>query len=287
MPPHTLSSAIVEKLAEQTHALARELNVQGLMNVQYAIKTDSIYLLEVNPRASRTIPFISKVLGVSLAGIATKVMLGKTLEELGFTEQIHIDYSAVKECAFPFSRFPGVDAVVGPEMKSTGEVMGIDADYGMALAKSQASVGAPFPTEGTVFLSVKDEDKRDIVMIARMLTNLGFNLIATRGTAKVISRNGIAVTRIKKVSEGKPNVIDYIINKDVHLIINTPSGKTPRLDEIRIRTTSVEYSIPLMTTMAEAQALVVGIDALKKKGMDVKPLQDYYKDRITDLDRIT
>ncbi|MFC1479207.1 carbamoyl-phosphate synthase large subunit [Planctomycetota bacterium] len=276
MPPHTLSSAIIDKLAEQTHALARELNVKGLMNVQYAIKTDSIYLLEVNPRASRTIPFISKVIGVSLAGIATKVMLGHTLEELGFTEQIHIDYTAVKECAFPFSRFPGADAVVGPEMKSTGEVMGIDADYGMALAKSQASVDAPFPTEGTVFLSVKDQNKRDIIMVARMLTNLGFKLIATRGTAKVIARNGIEITQIKKVSEGKPNVIDYIINNDVHLIINTPSGKTPRLDEIRIRTTAVEYSVPLMTTIAEAQALVVGIDALKKKGMGVKPLQDYY-----------
>ena len=279
MPPHTLSVSMIEKLEEQTRALAIELQVKGLMNVQYAIKTDSIYLLEVNPRASRTVPFISKVIGVSLAGIATKVMLGSTLKELGFTEQVHIDYTAVKECAFPFARFPGVDAVVGPEMKSTGEVMGIDADYGMALAKSQASVDVPFPTEGTVFLSVKDEDKRDVILIARTLNSLGFKLIATRGTAKVIARNGIDVTLIKKVSEGKPNVIDCIINNDVNLIINTPSGKTPRLDEIRIRTTAVEYSIPLLTTIAESQALVVGIDSLRKRGMDVKPLQDYYKER--------
>jgi carbamoyl-phosphate synthase large subunit len=250
----------------------------GLMNVQFAIKADTIYLLEVNPRASRTVPFISKAIGVSLPGIATKVMLGKTLGELNFTREIEINFSVVKESAFPFARFPGVDAVVGPEMKSTGEVMGIDAEFGMALAKSQASVNAPIPTSGTVFLSVKDEDKRTIILVAHMLHTMGFKLIATRGTARVIARNGIPITEIRRISEGKPNVLDYIINRDVHLIINTPSGKSPRQDEIRIRSSAVAAGIPLLTTAAEAGALVVGIDALKRHGMEVKALQDYHKE---------
>ncbi|MFH1707674.1 MAG: carbamoyl-phosphate synthase large subunit [Planctomycetota bacterium] len=278
MPPHTLSTAILDRLRRQTTALALELGVIGLMNVQFAIKADTIYLLEVNPRASRTVPFISKAIGLSLPGIATKVMLGKTLKELNFTREIEINFSAVKESAFPFARFPGVDAVVGPEMKSTGEVMGIDAEFGMALAKSQAGVNAPIPTSGTVFLSVKDEDKRTIILVAHMLHTMGFKLIATRGTARVIARNGIPITEIRRISEGKPNVLDFIINRDVHLIINTPSGKSPRQDEIRIRSSAVAAGIPLLTTAAEAGALVVGIDALKRRGMEVKALQDYHKE---------
>jgi len=262
-------------LAEQTRALAMELKVKGLMNVQYAIRGDTIYVLEVNPRASRTVPFVSKAIGVPLAAIATKVMLGKTLEGLGFTKEVTIDHIAVKVPVFPFVRFPGVDAVLGPEMKSTGEVMGVDSAYGMAFAKSQQGAGHVIPLEGTVFISVRNADKRDIIFIAKKLEDLGFDLVATEGTAAALARNDVKVETLQRISIGRPNVLDLIKNGKVKLVINTVSGKNPRQDEIHIRTQTIANNIPLISTISAAAAFVNGIEALKKKGLSVKPLQEY------------
>ena len=275
IPPMTLTDEIVAELARQTKALAMELGVVGLMNVQYAIRGDTIYVLEVNPRASRTVPFVAKAIGVPLAGIATKVMLGKSLEELGFTQQVRIDHVAVKSPVFPFARFPGVDAVLGPEMKSTGEVMGIDTTFGTAYAKSQLGAGHVVPTSGTVFISVRNADKRDIIFIAKKLDDMGFNLVATEGTAAALAHNDVRVTPLRKISVGRPNVLDLMKNKDVCLIINTASGKNPRLDEIHIRTHAIATNIPLISTLSAAAAFVNGIEALKKRGISVKPLQEY------------
>ncbi|MGB2937331.1 MAG: carbamoyl-phosphate synthase large subunit [Phycisphaerae bacterium] len=277
IPPITLTDGIVEQLAEQTRVLAMELKVKGLMNVQYAIRGDTIYVLEVNPRASRTVPFVSKAIGVPLAAIATKVMLGKTLEELGFTKEVTIDHIAVKMPVFPFVRFPGVDAVLGPEMKSTGEVMGVDATYGMAFAKSQQGAGHVIPLEGTVFISVRNADKRDIIFIAKKLEDLGFNLVATEGTAAALARNDVKVETLQRISVGRPNVLDLIKNGEVKLVINTVSGKNPRQDEIHIRTQAIANNIPLISTISAAAAFVNGIESLKKKGLSVKPLQEYVK----------
>ena len=275
LPPITLTDQTVQKLTEQTKALALELKVRGLMNVQYAIREDVIYVLEVNPRASRTVPFVAKAIGVPLANIATKVMLGHSLEELGFTEEVHIDHFAVKQAVFPFVRFPGVDAVLGPEMKSTGEVMGIDSSFGLAFAKSQQGAGHVLPTEGIVFVSVRNSDKRDIIFIAKKLEDLGFNLVATEGTADALAKNDVKVQKLRKISVGRPNVLDMMKNKEIKLVINTVSGKHPRNDEIHIRTQALANSIPLISNISAAQAFVNGIEALKKRGLDVKPLQDY------------
>ncbi len=275
IPPITLTEEIVEELARQTRALAMELGVVGLMNVQYAIRGDTIYVLEVNPRASRTVPFVSKTIGVPLAGIATKVMLGKTLEELGFTKAVVPGHMAVKAPVFPFARFPGTDAVLGPEMKSTGEVMGIDSSFGMAFAKSQQGAGHVVPMEGTVFISVRNADKREIIFIAKKLDDMGFDLVATEGTAAALAHNDVQVTPLRKISVGRPNVLDLMKNDQVRLIINTVSGKKPRIDEIHIRTHAIANNIPLISTLSAAAAFVNGIEALKKRGIDVKPLQEY------------
>jgi carbamoyl-phosphate synthase large subunit len=275
IPPITLTAEIVGKLTRQTKALAMELGVVGLMNVQYAIRGDTIYVLEVNPRASRTVPFVSKTIGVPLASIATKVMLGKSLEELGFTEEVTVEHMAVKAPVFPFARFPGTDAVLGPEMKSTGEVMGIDSSFGMAFAKSQQGAGHVVPMEGTVFISVRNSDKRDVIFIAKKLEDLGFNLVATEGTAAALAHNDVAVKALRKVSVGRPNVLDLMKNREVRLIINTVSGKHPRIDEIHIRTHAIANNIPLISTLSAAAAFVNGIEALKKRGIGVKPLQEY------------
>jgi len=275
IPPTTLTEPVVQKLAEQTKALAMELEVKGLMNVQYAIKDETIYVLEVNPRASRTIPFVSKAIGVPLANIATKVMLGFTLEELGFTKEVEIDHIAVKQAVFPFVRFPGVDAVLGPEMKSTGEVMGIDSSFGLAYAKSQQGAGHTLPLEGTVFVSVRNSDKRDIIFIAKKLEDLGFDLVATKGTAAALRRNGVSVRTLQRISVGRPNVLDLIKNKEVKLVINTVSGKNPRQDEVYIRNQAIANRIPLISTVSGAAAFVNGIEALKKSGIAVQSLQEY------------
>ena len=275
LPPITLTDAQVARLAEQTRALALELGVKGLMNVQYAIKGEDIYVLEVNPRASRTVPFVSKAIGVPLANLATKVMLGRSLEELGFTREVHIGHVAVKQSVFPFARFPGVDAVLGPEMKSTGEVMGIDASYGLAFAKSQLGAGTMLPVAGTVFISVRNADKRDVILVAKKLEDLGFELAATEGTADALARNDVKVRKLRKISVGRPNVLDLIKNKEIRLIINTVSGKTPRKDEVFIRNQAIANSIPLVSTISAARAVVSGIEALQKQGLAVKTLQEY------------
>jgi carbamoyl-phosphate synthase large subunit len=275
LPPTTLTDQIIAKLVEYTKALAMALEVKGLMNVQYAVRGDTIYVFEVNPRASRTIPFVSKSIGVPLANIATKVMLGRTLEELGFTKEVEPDHVAVKQSVFPFVRFPGVDAVLGPEMKSTGEVMGIDSSFGVACAKSLQGAGQVLPMEGTVFISVRNADKREIIFIAKKLEDLGFGLVATEGTAAALARHDVKVRRLQRVSVGRPNVLDLMKNKEIRLIINTVSGKNPRKDEITIRTQAIANSIPLISTVSAAAAFVNGIEALKKRGLTVKSLQEY------------
>ena len=277
IPPFSLSDKIIEEIKESTYLLAKELNVIGLMNVQYAIKNDIIYVLEVNPRASRTVPFVSKATGVPWAKIASKVMVGKKLKELGIEKEVEISHVAVKESVFPFNRFPGVDPVLGPEMKSTGEVMGIDREFGLAFAKAEIAAGTILPLKGNVFISVKDRDKRAVVFIAKKLVDLGFKILATKGTAKVLEKNGIEVTTVQKVHEGRPNIVDLMKNKEIHLLINTPSGKKPKTDQISIRAYAVMNNIPIITTISGAQAAVNGIESLIKKEVSVRSLQEYQK----------
>jgi carbamoyl-phosphate synthase large subunit len=277
IPPFSLSDRQIAELKKQTYALAAELRVVGLLNIQYAIRGDVIYVLEVNPRASRTVPFVSKATGVPWAKVAARVMAGKALSELGVTKEVEIVHTAVKEAVFPFNRFPGVDTILGPEMRSTGEVMGIDRDFGRAYAKSQVAAGQDLPREGTVFVSVKDGDKRDIIMIVRGLTDMGFQIVATHGTGKVLERNGIATRHVFKVGEGRPTIVDLIKNGEIQLVINTPSGKRPKVDEVVIRTASLQYNIPIVTTIAGASATVEGITALIKGEIGVRPLQEYHQ----------
>jgi len=278
LPPITLNERVLEEIRRNTHALAKELEVVGLMNVQFAVKNDIVYVLEVNPRASRTVPFVSKATGIPWAKVATQVMMGQKLRELGITREVIPPYLAVKESVFPFKRFPGVDAVLGPEMKSTGEVMGIDATFGMAFAKSQLAAELKLPLSGTVFVSVRNKDKRNILYIVKRLVDLGFDIVATEGTANALIRNDIEVTRIRKVSEGRPNVVDLIKNGKIQLIINTPTaGRTPREDEVAIRTTATAFNVPIVTTVSGAAATVNAIEALKKKKIDVCAIQDYHR----------
>jgi carbamoyl-phosphate synthase large subunit len=276
IPPFSLGEAMVDEIKQATYAMARELGVVGLMNVQYAVKGELLYVLEVNPRASRTVPFVSKATGVSWAKVATKLMIGKTLRELGITREVEIEHIAVKEAVLPFNRFFGVDTILGPEMRSTGEVMGIDRDLGMAYAKSQIAAGSLLPREGNIFVSVKDSDKRDIVHISRRLAELGFNILATRGTAEVLRRNGVRVEVLNKMHEGRPHVVDFMKNREMQLIINTPSGKRQRADQWSIRSYAVLYNIPLITTMSAARAALHGMESLIERGMEVKPLQDWH-----------
>jgi carbamoyl-phosphate synthase large subunit len=276
LPPHTLSKKVIETIRGYTHAMARELKVIGLMNVQYAVKEEAVYCLEVNPRASRTVPFVSKAIGVPLAKLAAKVMAGKTLKELGFTKEIRRKYWAVKESVFPFNRFHGQDILLSPEMRSTGEVMGLDADLGIAYAKSQIAAGESLPLSGKIFISVSDAHKKPATAVAKQFAELGFELVATSGTAAVLEKAGLKVQRIFKLAEGRPNAIDLLKNKEIHFVINTPSGATPRADEIKIRTTAVYTGTPIMTTLSGAKAAVLGIAALKKSGYGVKTLQEYH-----------
>lgn len=276
LPPHSLSSNVVETIREYTHAMARELKVIGLMNVQYAVKDEKVYVLEVNPRASRTVPFVSKAIGVPLAKLAAKVMAGKTLAELGFTKEIRPQYFAVKESVFPFSRFHGQDILLSPEMRSTGEVMGLDSDLGVAYAKSQMAANAPLPTSGKVFISVSDTHKNEAASVAKLFSDLGFALCATSGTAAILEKAGLKVERVQKLTEGRPNVIDFLKNKEIQFVINTPSGAAPRADEIKIRTTAVYTGTPIATTLRGARAAALGIAALKKSGYTVKTIQEYH-----------
>lgn len=275
MPPHTLSDEMLETVRQASYALAKELEVVGLMNVQYAIKDDELYIIEVNPRASRTVPFVSKAIGVPLAKLASRIMAGETLKELGFTKEIIPPYWAVKESVFPFNRFPGAPIMLSPEMRSTGEVMGLDKDLGVAFAKSQMAAKPSLPDSGDVFISVKDYDKERAVEIARGLSELGFGILATAGTGKLFKANGIEVKNVCRLSEGRPNVIDLIKNNKVSLIINTPQGTVPRQNENEIRTEAVKHNICIMTTISAASAAVDGIKAIREKGYEVRSIQSY------------
>jgi len=276
LPPHTLSQSVIETIRRFTHDMARELKVIGLMNVQYAVKGETVYVLEVNPRASRTVPFVSKAIGVPLAKLAARVMAGKTLKQLGFTAEIWPKYWAVKESVFPFNRFHGQDILLSPEMRSTGEVMGLDADLGIAYAKSQMAEGGPLPLGGSVFISVSDAHKGEVAELGKQFAALGFELVATSGTAAVMAAAGLKVRRIFKLAEGRPHALDLLKNREIQLVINTPAGETPRADEVRIRTTAVYTNTPIMTTMSGAKAAVLGIAALRKNGYGVKTLQEYH-----------
>jgi carbamoyl-phosphate synthase large subunit len=278
LPPFSLKPAIIAELKRQTRELAKALRVNGLMNVQYAIKGDDVYVIEVNPRASRTVPFVSKATGVPWAKIAAKVMIGHTLAELGVTERPDPPHVSVKEVVFPFTKFPGVDVILGPEMRSTGEVMGIDKTFPMAFAKSQVAAGTVLPTSGTAFVSVRDADKADLVPVAQMLVQAGFKLLATGGTHDVLARHGIDATRLNKLGEGRPNIRDLIKNRQVQLIVNTPTKKGPQTDEGKIRALAVLNRVPLLTTVTAAHAAAQAILELQKGDWTVRPLQEYMAD---------
>src|SRR6266700_2591297 len=280
IPTFSLSQKVLNEIAAATKAMARELNVRGLMNVQFAVKGDEVYVLEANPRASRTIPFVSKAIGVPLAKLAAKVMTGKSLRELGFTKQIVPKHFSVKEAVFPFLRYEGLDISLGPEMKSTGEVMGIDVDLGLAYAKSQMAAPPPLPKGGRVFVSVKDADKEAIIPVAREFLKLGFEIVSTSGTAEALTEAKIKVTKVFKIHEGRPNVLDRIKNGDINFIINTPSGKIPREHEVVIRNAALAAKIPIMTTVRAALASANGIRSLQKRKVQVRSLQEYHALRV-------
>ena len=276
LPPYSLSKEIIAEMKRQTRELASALRVRGLMNVQYAIKNNEIYVIEVNPRASRTVPFVSKAQGQPFAKIAAKVMAGKSLAELGIVEPTPPKHVSVKEVVFPFSKFPGVDVILGPEMRSTGEVMGIDADFPHAFAKSQIAAGTILPSGGTVFISVRHGDQQAVLPIARAFSEMGFQIIATAGTHEVLRDADIPATRVAKLSEGRPNIQDYIKNGQIQMIINTPTKKGPATDEGKIRAMSVLNKIPIFTTITAAGAVARAIKAIQSGGWGVKPLQAYF-----------
>ncbi|HJX01559.1 MAG TPA: carbamoyl-phosphate synthase large subunit, partial [Candidatus Humimicrobiaceae bacterium] len=278
IPPFSLSKEIIKTIKEYTYSLAKELKVIGLMNIQYAIKDSVVYVLEANPRASRTVPFISKSIGVALAKIAALVMTGKKLKSIDFkrVDSTSINYYSIKEAVLPFNRFPGVDIILGPEMKSTGEVMGIDRSFGIAFAKTQIATNQVFPTSGSVFISVNDKDKQAIIGIAKKLSELDFKIISTRGTSTFLEKKGIKCNKILKIREGRPNVLDMIKNGEIDLIINTPEGSVARSDGYYLRTAAVLHNVPSVTTISGALALVQGIQEMKNNSkVKVKPIQDY------------
>jgi len=275
LPPHTLSEAMVEEISRATRAMAEELGVIGLMNVQYAVKDETLYVLEVNPRASRTVPFVSKATGVPLAKIATKVMMGMSLAELGFTSEIRVSHWAVKEAVFPFDRFTNVDTLLGPEMKSTGEVMGIDDSLGLAVAKSQQAAGQHLPESGTVFISVRHGDKEAVAPVAARLEEMGFDLLATRGTAARLQEKGIRCRQVNKISQGRPHILDKVQDGEVQWIINTSSGSRTTEDSYTIRRAALDFHIPYTTTITGARSMVQAIAALKKREMGVKTVQEF------------
>lgn len=276
LPPFSISPDMIGKIKEQTYALARELAVVGLMNIQFAIKENILYVLEVNPRASRTVPFVSKAIGIPLAKLAAKVMIGGRLKELGFSREKEIGHIAVKEAVFPFSKFPGVDTLLGPEMKSTGEVMGIDTDFGAAFAKSQSAASSTLPLSGMAFISVKDKDKPASLDIARRLIDAGFQIEATRGTASYLMEKGLPVRVVNKVKEGRPHIVDHIKNGDIALVVNTVGDMRSKYDSYSVRRTALIKGVPYYTTMAGAKAAVSGIEALRKRALGIRSLQEYH-----------
>ena len=276
IPPFSLSDKVKAEIADATKRMAFALEVRGLMNVQFAVQNDQVYVLEVNPRASRTVPFVSKAIGKPLAKLAAKVMAGRKLAELGFTQEIIPPHFSVKEAVFPFVKFPGVDIVLGPEMKSTGEVMGIGENLGLAYAKAQMAAQPALPVGGNIFISVADAEKKRVAEIAQGYVDLGFTLFATSGTAAALATAGVPVKKLFKIGEGRPNALDMLKNGELAMIINTPSGKVAREDEIKIRSTASSARIPVMTTLRSARASVEGIRALRGHGLSVKPLQKYH-----------
>ena len=276
IPSFSLSPHVLATISQATKAMARELDVRGLMNVQFAVKGETVYVLEVNPRASRTSPFVSKSIGIPLAKLAAKIMVGKKLTELGFTQEVLPKHFCVKEAVFPFIRFPGIDIALGPEMKSTGEVMGIDEDFGIAYAKSQMASQPALPMSGNLFLSVKDSDKTAALEMAPEFIKLGFTIYATSGTAAAMKNLGIPVKTLFKISEGRPNVLDMIKNGEIQFVINTPSGKSPKQDEVKIRSAAVAARLAIMTTLSAARASILAIRSLQTKTWNVKPLQEYH-----------
>jgi carbamoyl-phosphate synthase large subunit len=275
IPPFSLSEKIIEEIKKATVKMALALNVKGLMNVQYAIKDEVVYVLEVNPRASRTVPFVAKATNTPIAKIASLIMVGKKLSEFNLVEK-KLNYFSVKEVVFPFARFSNVDTILGPEMKSTGEVMGIDISFPLAFAKAQVASGSGLPTSGLAFISVKDSDKKYLPEIARKLSSIGFSIVATRGTAKLLAENGIAVTIVNKITEDKPHVVDMIERKEISLVINTTEGAQATKDSFSIRRTALMKGITYSTTISGARALVDAIEAYKNIDccFEVRALQD-------------
>ena len=277
LPPISLESPVLDRIMDQTRALAKELQVVGLMNIQYAVKDGVIYIIEVNPRASRTIPFVSKATGVSLARLATKVIVGKTLQELGLTGEVKPPHISVKESVLPFARFPGVDVLLGPEMKSTGEVMGIDQSFGLAFAKSQLAAGQRLPLSGTVFISVRDEDKKALPETALLFRDLGFKVVATTGTAQFLEGLGVSNVKVNKVREGRPHIVDMMKNGEIDLVINTTSDKKAISESYSIRRRALTFDIPYTTTLAGAKATALAIKAMHEGNVEVKTLQEYHR----------
>ena len=277
LPPYSLDDKVIAEIERQTELLATALNVIGLMNIQFAIKDSEVFLIEVNPRASRTVPFVAKATGVPIAKIAARIMASESVEGFQLQKALNRSHIAVKEAVFPFARFPGVDVVLGPEMKSTGEVMGIDSDFGRAFAKAQLGSGVELPEKGCVFISVKEEDKNLFVEPARQLSQLGFKIMATRGTARHLTSQGLEVDPINKVAEGQPHIVDSMINGDVQLVLNTTEGEQAIKDSFSLRRTALLHKVPYYTTLAGARAAVMGIAAMKEGTLDVAPLQSYFK----------
>lgn len=276
LPPIGIARDVQAEIKRQTKLLAKELGVVGLMNVQFALQKGDIHILEVNPRASRTVPFVSKAIGVPLAKLATKVMLGMSLRELGFETEIEPRHVSVKEAVFPFSRFPKVDILLGPEMKSTGEVMGIGDNFAIAFAKAQSAASYELPTAGTVFISVHERDKPAVLPVAAKFSALGFQLVATKGTAAFLKDHGIAVQNVFKLKEGRPHVVDHIKNGKIQLVINTSLGQKTFSDSYEIRRTTLVYNIPYTTTIAAARAMAEAVEELQRGDWDVKTIQEYH-----------
>ena len=277
LPPYTLSPALVDELKEQTAAMARALGIVGLMNVQFAIKDEDIYVLEVNPRASRTVPFVAKATGVAVAKIGARIMAGARLSDFRLDDRAIAPHVAVKEAVFPFARFPGVDTILGPEMRSTGEVMGLDSSFERAFAKSQLAASVRLPQSGTVFLSVRDSDKQVLTPLARRLCDMGFSILATRGTARRLRDAGLAVAVVNKVLEGRPHCVDAIRSGEVQMVINTASGAQSVADSFNIRRSALTHSVPHYTTTAGARAAVQAIAVLREGPLEVAPLQSYFR----------
>jgi len=278
VPPFLCPERHLQTIRDYTRRIAKALNVVGLMNTQFAIKDDTVYVLEVNPRASRTVPYLSKATGVPLAKIAARVMTGKTLAQLGLTEDLPVSGVFVKTPVFPFVRFPGVDTILGPEMKSTGEVMGGARSFGAAFAKAQLAAGVKLPSSGTVYISVSNHDKPAVVQVARDLEGLGFRLVATRGTANYLRAHGIEAEIVFKVNEGRPHIGDEIVNHRVQLVINTPLGRESFFDDKQVRRTAMMQQVPCITTLTGAAAAVQAIKALHTEALDVRSLQEYHAD---------